>query len=149
MKTAYFHRAYWCYENNLGIAKIHHEPLGIFAILFENGVPVVNVNFLKKDEFSYYWQKYKKQGITLHLGLKVGIDTELTRVIEKENIFKFPEINLEVKLEHNSQSLVLTQKPEVQPRQLRYFRPMDGEWTEFEDDVFVEYKPCDSLIDVR
>lgn len=133
MKTAYFHRAYWCYDNNLGIAKIHHEPLGIFAILFENGIPIVNVNFLKKDEFSYYWQKYKKQGITLHLGMKVGIDTELTRVIEKENIFKFPEINLEVKLENN----------------VRYFRSLDGEWTEFDDDVFVEYKPCDSLIDVR
>lgn len=87
----------------------------------------------KKDEFSYYWQKYKKQGISLHLGMKVGIDTELTRVIEKENIFKFPEINLEVKLENNT----------------RYFRSLDGEWTEFEDDVFVEYKPCDSLVDVR
>ncbi|AUB41949.1 hypothetical protein COO91_08040 [Nostoc flagelliforme CCNUN1] len=133
MKTAYFHRAYWCYENNLGIAKIHHGPLGIFAILFENGIPIINVNFLKKDEFSYYWQKYKKQGISLHLGMKVGIDTELTRVIEKENIFKFPEINLEVKLENNT----------------RYFRSLDGEWTEFEDDVFVEYKPCDSLVDVR
>lgn len=133
MITAYFHRAYWCYENNLGIAKIHHKPLGIFAILFENGIPIINVNFLKKDDFSYYWQKYKKQGITLHLGMKVGVDTELTRVIEKESILKFPDINLEVKLENN----------------VRYFRSLDGEWTEFEDDVFVEYKPCDSLIDVR
>jgi hypothetical protein len=131
--TAYFHRAYWCYENNLGIAKIHHEPLGIFAILFEDGIPKANVNFLDKNEFSYYWQKYKKAGITLHLGMKVGIDTELTRVIEKENIFKFSEINLEVKLENNT----------------RFFRPFNGDWFEFEDDVFVDYQPCNSLIDVR
>jgi hypothetical protein len=117
----------------LGIAKIHYEPLGIFAILFEGGIPKINVNFLDKNEFSYYWQKYKKAGITLHLGMRVGIDTELTRVIEKENIFKFPEINLEVKLEQNT----------------RFFRPLNGEWFEFEDDVFVEYQPCSSLIDVR
>jgi hypothetical protein len=117
----------------LGIAKIHYEPLGIFAILFEGGVPQVNVNFLDKNEFSYYWQKYKKKGITLHLGMRVGIDTELTRVTEKENIFHFPEINLSVKLEESS----------------RYFRPLDGEWTIFQDDVFVEYQPCSSLIDVR
>lgn len=133
MITAYFHRAYWCYENNLGIAKIHHEPLGIFAILFEGGIPQINVNFLDKKEFSYYWQKYQKQGIALHLGMRVGIDTELTRVIEKENIFKFPEINLEIKLENNT----------------RFFRPLNGEWFEFEDDVFVDYQPCNSLIDVR
>ncbi|BAZ33766.1 hypothetical protein NIES4074_62800 (plasmid) [Cylindrospermum sp. NIES-4074] len=133
MQTAYFHRAYWSYENNLGIAKIHYPALGIFALLFENGIPITNVNFLDKQEFSYYWQKYQKQGITLHLGMKVGIDTELTKVIDKENLFKFTDINLEVKLENNA----------------RYFRPLDGEWTEFEDDVFVEYKPCDSLIDVR
>lgn len=148
MQTAYFHRAYWCYENNIGIAKIHYPDLGIFALLFENGIPINNVNFLDKKEFSYYWQKYKKQGITLHLGMKLGIDTEIIRVIEQENIFKFPEINLSVKLENS----------------IRYFRPLDtqkygleispnrttsGDWTEFQDDVFVEYQPCDSLIDVR
>ncbi|WP_341529970.1 hypothetical protein WKK05_12020 [Nostoc sp. UHCC 0302] len=133
MQTAHFHRAYWCYENNLGIAKIHYESLGIFAILFENGIPQVNVNFLDKKEFSYYWQKYKKAGVTLCLGVMIDRDVELTRVIEKENVFKFQEINLEVKLENN----------------IRYFRPMGGEWLEFEYDVFVEYKPCNSLIDVR
>ncbi|BCL40026.1 hypothetical protein [Nostoc sp. MS1] len=133
MQTAYFHRAYWNYENNLGIAKIHYPALGIFALLFENGTPITNVNFLDKQEFSYYWQKYQKQGITLHLGMRVGIDTELTKVIEKENVFKFPDINLEIKLDNNT----------------RHFRSLDGEWTEFEDDVFVEYQPCDSLIDVK
>ncbi len=133
MQTAHFHRAYWSYDDNLGIAKIHYEPLGIFAILFEGGIPKINVNFLDKKEFSYYWQKYKKAGVTLHLGMRVGIDTELTRVFEKENIFRFPEINLEIKLENST----------------RYFRPLDGKWTEFQDDVFVEYQPCDSLIDVR
>lgn len=133
MQTAYFHRAYWCYENNLGIAKIHYPPLGIFALLFEGGSPQVNVNFLDKNEFSYYWQKYRKAGITLHLGVQIDRDVELTRVIERDNIFKFTEINLEVKLENNS----------------RYFRPVDGEWQEFTDDVFVEYQPCKSLIDVR
>lgn len=165
MQTADFHRTYWCYENNLGIAKIHYPPLGIFAMLFENTVPITNVNFLDKRVFSYYWQKYHKQGITLHLGMKIGIDTELTRVIEKENIFKFPEINLEVrlevKLENNSHSLVFTQEP--QPVIIRYFRPLNsakcgfgvssevtsGKWQEFEDDVFVDYQPCTSLIDVR
>ncbi|AUB42156.1 hypothetical protein COO91_09760 (plasmid) [Nostoc flagelliforme CCNUN1] len=96
-------------------------------------MPQVNVNFLDKNEFSYYWQKYKKAGITLHLGMRVGIDTELTRVIEKENIFKFPEINLSVKLENNT----------------RYFSSLNGEWEEFIDDVFVDYQPCNSLIDVR
>jgi hypothetical protein len=101
--------------------------------LFENNVPQINVNFLDKKEFSYYWQKCKKAGVTLHLGMRVGIDTELTRVIEKENIFRFPEINLEIKLENST----------------RYFRPLDGKWMEFQDDVFVEYQPCDSLIDVR
>ncbi|MBW4617223.1 MAG: hypothetical protein KME21_29110 [Desmonostoc vinosum HA7617-LM4] len=133
MQTAYFHRAYWCYENNLGIAKIHYPPLGIFALLFENGIPVTNVNFLNKSEFSYYWQKYKKVGVTLHLGVQIDRDVELTRVIEQENILKFPEINLEIKLENN----------------IRYFRGLEGEWFEFEDDVFVEYQPCNSLIDVR
>lgn len=133
MRTAHFHRAYWCYENNLGIAKIHHEPLGIFALLFEGGIPIVNVNFLSKDEFSYYWQKYKKLEVILHLGVQIDRDVELTRVIEKENIFIFPEINLEVKLESNC----------------RYFRPLNGEWQEFEDDIFVEYQACKSLIDVR
>ncbi|MBE9210078.1 hypothetical protein IQ244_27000 [Nostoc sp. LEGE 06077] len=133
MQTAYFHRAYWSYENNVGIAKIHYPDLGIFALLFENGVPIINVNFLDRNEFSYYWQKYQKSGISLHFGLKIGIDTELTRVIQKENIFIFPEINLEVKLESTS----------------RYFRPLNREWIPFQDDVFVEYQPCDSLIDVK
>ncbi|MBD2505598.1 hypothetical protein [Anabaena azotica] len=133
MQTAYFHRAYWSYENNLGIAKIHYPALGIFALLFENGTPITNVNFLDKQEFSYYWQKYQKQEIALHLGMRVGIDTELTKVIEKENVFKFPDINLEVKIENNT----------------RHFRSLDGEWKEFEDDVFVEYQPCDSLINVE
>lgn len=133
MQTAHFHRAYWCYENNLGIAKIHYEPLGIFAILFEGGVPQVNVNFLDKNEFSYYWQKYRKAGVNLLLGVQIDRDVELTRVIEKDNIFKFPEINLEVKLENNVRSL---QTLGI------------GEWIEFQDDVFVEYQPCKSLIHV-
>ncbi|BAY99890.1 hypothetical protein NIES37_38730 [Tolypothrix tenuis PCC 7101] len=132
MQTAYFHRAYWCYENNLGIAKIHYPALGIFALVFENGIPKINVNFLDKKEFSYYWQQYKKLGITLHLGMKIGIDTELIRVIQKDNLVTFPDINLEIKLEENC----------------RYFRTLNGEWTEFQDDVFVEYQPCDSLINV-
>lgn len=133
MQTAYLHRAYWCYEKDLGIAKIHYEPLGILALLFENGIPQINVNFLDKKQFSYYWQKYKKAGVTLHLGVIIDRDVELTRVIEKENVFKFPEINLEIKLENN----------------VRFFRPLNQEWQEFEDDVFVEYQPCNSLIDVR
>lgn len=133
MQTAHFHRAYWCYENNLGIAKIHYEPLGIFAILFEGGVPQVNVNFLDKNEFSYYWQKYRKAGVNLLLGVQIDRDVELTRVIEKDNIFKFPEINLEVKLENNVRSLQTLGT---------------GEWIEFQDDVFVEYQPCKSLIHV-
>jgi hypothetical protein len=133
LQTAHFHRAYWSYDDNLGIAKIHYEPLGIFAILFENNVPKTNVNFLDKHEFSYYWQKYKKAGVTLHLGTRVGIDTELTRVTEKDNTFQFPEINLEVKLGEDG----------------RYFRQLNGRWTAFQDDVFVEYQPCDSLIDVK
>lgn len=133
MQTAHFHRAYWCYENNLGIAKIHYEPLGIFAILFEGGVPQVNVNFLEKNEFSYYWQKYRKAGVNLLLGVQIDRDVELTRVIEKNNIFKFYEINLEVKLENN----------------VRSFRTVGAEeWIEFQDDVFVEYQPCKSLIHV-
>jgi hypothetical protein len=132
LQTAYFHRAYWCYENSLGIAKIHYPSLGIFALVFENGIPKINVNFLDKKEFSYYWQQYKKLGITLNLGMKVGIDTELIRVIQKDNFVTFPDINLEIKLEENC----------------RYFRPLNGEWTEFQDDVFVEYQPCDSLINV-
>lgn len=132
MQTAYFHRAYWCYENNLGIAKIHYPALGIFALVFENIIPKINVNFLDKKEFSYYWQQYKKLGITLRLGMRVGIDTELIRVIQKDNLVTFPDINLEIKVEENC----------------RYFRPLDGEWTEFQDDVFVEYQPCDSLINV-
>jgi hypothetical protein len=133
LQTAHFHRAYWCYEKDLGIAKIHYQPLGILALLFENGIPQVNVNFLDKKEFSYYWQKYKKAGVTLNLGVQIDRDVELTRVIEKENVFKFPEINLEIKLENN----------------VRFFRPLNAEWQEFEDDVFVEYQPCNSLIDVR
>jgi hypothetical protein len=133
LQTAHFHRAYWCYENNLGIAKIHYEPLGIFAILFEGGVPQVNVNFLEKNEFSYYWQKYRKAGVNLLLGVQIDRDVELTRVIEKNNIFKFHEINLEVKLENN----------------VRSFRTIGAEeWIEFQDDVFVEYQPCKSLIHV-
>ena len=123
MQTAYFHRAYWCYEKNLGIAKIHYEPLGIFAILFEGGVPQVNVNFLDKNEFSYYWQKYRKAGVNLFLGVQIDRDVELTRVIEQDNIFKFPEINLSVKLENNVRSLQTLGT---------------AEWIEFQDDVFVE-----------
>jgi hypothetical protein len=133
LQTAYFHRAYWCYENNLGIAKIHYEPLGIFAILFEGGIPKINVNFLDNQEFSYYWQKYRKAGMNLLLGVQIDRDVDLTRVIEKNNIFKFPEINLEVKLENN----------------IRSFRTVEAEeWIEFQDDVFVEYEPCKSLIHV-
>jgi hypothetical protein len=131
--TAHLHRAYWSYDKNLGIAKIHHPDLGIFAILFENNLPQINVNFLDKKEFSYYWQQYKKVGITLSAGMQIDRDVQLTRVFEQENLFKFPEINLEIKLENNT----------------RYFRPIGGDWQQFEDDVFVEYKPCESLIDVR
>ncbi|MBD6621240.1 hypothetical protein FNW02_37510 [Komarekiella sp. 'clone 1'] len=134
MQTAYFHRAYWCYENNLGIAKIHYEPLGIFAILFEGGIPKVNVNFLDNQEFSYYWQQYKNKGVNLVLGVQIDRDVQLTKVIDQENVFKFSEINLEVKLENST----------------RHFRSLKAtEWTEFQDDVFVEYQPCKSLIHVR
>lgn len=133
MKTAYLHRACWSYEESLGIVKIHHTSLGIFAILYDGGIPQENVNFLEKEAFHYYWKKYNKLGIRLEFGYQVDRDVELTRVYENENLFKFPEINLDVKLENNK----------------RYFRPLDGEWQEFEDDVFVEYQPCKSLIDVR
>lgn len=132
MQTAYFHRAYWCYENNLGIAKIHYEPLGIFAILFEACIPRININFLDEKEFSYYWQQYKKAGVTLIAGMQIDRDVELTRVVERDNVFEFPEINLQIKLENN----------------IRWFRPVNGEWIKFEDDVFVNYKPCKSLIHV-
>jgi hypothetical protein len=133
LQTAQLHRAYWSYEHNLGIAKIHYEPLGVFAIFFENKTPQINVNFMDKSECTYYRQQYKKAGVTLALGVIVGVDTEVTRVIERDNVFTFPEINLEVKLENCC----------------RYFRPVGGEWTAFEDDVFVEYQPCNSLIDVK
>jgi len=88
---------------------------------------------LDKNEFSYYWQKYRKAGVNLLLGVQIDRDVELTRVIEKDNIFKFPEINLEVKLENNVRSLQTLGT---------------GEWIEFQDDVFVEYQPCKSLIHV-
>ncbi|HYW17701.1 MAG TPA: hypothetical protein VE956_00055 [Nodularia sp. (in: cyanobacteria)] len=133
MKTAQIHRAYWSYENNLGIAKIHHPNLGIFAMLFENNTPVINVNFLEKEQFTYYYQQYRKAGVKLSLGVQIDRDVDVIRVFEAENLFRFPEISLEVKLENNA----------------RYFRPLDGEWQQFEDDKFVEYKPCKSLIDVR
>ncbi|MBD2491950.1 hypothetical protein [Aulosira sp. FACHB-615] len=145
MQIADFHRAYWSDEHNTGIAKIHYPDLGILALLFEDGVPKKNVNFLDKNERSYYWQKYRKKGITLHLGMKVGIDTEKVRVIKRDNIFKFPDINLEIRVGDNS--LVLPEQ--IPTEQVRYFRPIDGEWQQFEDDVFVEYQPCDSLVDVR
>ena len=133
MKTAYLHRACWSYEQSLGIVKIHHTGLGIFAILFESGIPQENVNFLEKEAFNYYWKKYNKLGIRLEFGYQVDRDVELTRVYEQDNLVKFPEINLEVKLENNA----------------RYFRPLEGKWQKFEDDVFVEYQHCRSLIDVK
>ncbi|WP_143861689.1 hypothetical protein [Nostoc linckia] len=133
MQTADFHRAYWNYEANLGIGKIHHPDLGIFALLFESGSPVCNVNFLDKNQFSYYWQQYKKKGTPLTLGMQIDRDVEVIRVIKQDNLLKFPDLNLEIKLEDN----------------VRYFRSLDGKWQAFEDDVFVEYKPCDSLINVR
>jgi hypothetical protein len=117
--------------------KIHHEPLGIFALLFIKNIPIENVNFLNKQATSYYWQQFKNKGITLHLGVQIDRDVQVTRVLEKENIFTFLEINLEIKLENNQ----------------RCFRPLDGansdEWLIFQDDIFVEYQPCKSLIDVR
>nr|MDZ8061880.1 hypothetical protein [Nostoc sp. EkiNYC01] len=133
MQTAYFHRAYWDYERQLGIAKIHQEDLGVFAFVFENFSPKVNVNFQDKTQFTYYWQQYKAHGATLRLGVQIDRDVEIIKVTKKENIFQFPTINLEVKLENN----------------IRYFRSIGGDWQEFEDDMFVEYQPCKSLIDVR
>lgn len=102
-------------------------------MFFENASPKANVNFLDKTQFSYYWQKCKSLGIQLILGMQVDRDIELIRVEEESNLFRFPEINLEVKLENNG----------------RYFRQTQGEWQQFQDDVFVEYKPCESLINVK
>ena len=130
MKTAHFHRAYWSYDHNLGIAKIHHPALGIFAMFFENASPKANINFLDKAQFSYYWQQCKSLGVHLSLGVQLDRDVQLIRVEEQENLFNFPEINLEIKLEDNT----------------RYFRCFGGNWQQFQDDVFVEYKPCESLI---
>ncbi|WP_225226310.1 hypothetical protein [Komarekiella delphini-convector] len=134
----------------MGIAKIHYEPLGIFAILFEGGIPKINVNFLDQNEFSYYWQKYRKAGVNLLLGVQIDRDVELTRVIDKDKVFEFPEINLSVKLENNTRYFCAIGESALRegfPPQV-IVNPKGQEWTEFQDDVFVEYQPCKSLIHV-
>ncbi|MBW4617510.1 MAG: hypothetical protein KME21_30720 [Desmonostoc vinosum HA7617-LM4] len=133
MKTAQFHRAYWDYDSNTGAGKIHYKPLGVIAFIFENGCPKLDVNFLDKDEVSYYRQQYKKQGVTWRLGVQIDRDVDLVRVTESENIFTFEELNLEVKTEDA----------------VRSFRQLNGEWIVIENAHFVEYQRCDSLLLVK
>ncbi len=133
METAQFHRAFWDYDTNIGIGKIHYKPLGIIAFSFEDGLPKFDVNFLDKDEISYYRAAYKKQGVLLRLGVQIDRDIDVVRVTKSNNIFTFPELDLSVKIEGNS----------------RWFRPIGGEWTVIENAPFIEYQRCDSLIFVN
>ena len=87
MEIAQFHRAYWHYETNTGIGKIHYEPLGIIAFVFEDNVPKHDVNFLDEDEVKYYRQQYKKAGIPLTLGVQIDRDVEQVRVQKLEDVF--------------------------------------------------------------
>ncbi|PMB03577.1 hypothetical protein CEN49_22915 [Fischerella thermalis CCMEE 5273] len=130
MKTAQFHRAYWNYETNTGIGKLHYQPLGILAFVFEDGEPQYDTNFLDADEIAYYRKNYKKHGRILTIGVQFDRDIDLVRVTENENIYTFCELNLEVKTEGEN----------------RFFRRLDGEWQEIENSPVVEYQRCDSLI---
>lgn len=134
METAQFHRAYWSYEHNLGIVKIHDWELGILAFLYRNNSPQRGVNFLDTNEFSYYWQKFNRMGIKLHLGVNLSKDVEIIEVIHRSSDWvQFPDVNLEFKIENN----------------FAYFKPLDSEgWVQYEP-AQVEYKPIKSLIDVR
>lgn len=134
METAQFHRAYWHYPTSTGIGKIHHEPLGVLAFVFENGIPMHDANFLDANEMAYYRQEYRKVGRILAICVQLNRDVELVRVITEENhlddqTFKFAQLNLEIKLNNK----------------LRYYRQPDGKWALI-NVPFVEYKRCDSLI---
>ncbi|MFB2768591.1 hypothetical protein ACE1AT_04770 [Pelatocladus sp. BLCC-F211] len=130
METAQFHRAYWDYQTNTGIGKLHHPELGILAFVFEDGEPKFDTNFLDANEVAYYRQNYKKLGRTLIIGVQVDRDIDLVRVTENENIYTFGELNLEIKTEGTN----------------RFFRRQGGEWQEIENAPIVEYQRCDSLI---
>lgn len=134
METAQFHRAYWHASSNTGIGKIHYEPLGVIAFIFENGVPQFDTNLLDADEMSYYRQEYRKSGRTLDIGVQINRDVDLIRVSTEEsnfneNIFKFEGLGLEIKTNGK----------------LRYYLQTDGKWALIKA-PFVEYKRCDSLI---
>ncbi len=133
MEIAQFHRAYWHYASNSGIAKLHCESLSIVGFIFECGVPRTDIDFLSSDEVSYCRQVYKKSGRPLTLGVQIDRDKDLIRVVKDEESFVFPEINLAIKIFKKN----------------RYFRHLQGEWIKFRNDSVIEYQRCDSLICVN
>ncbi|MFK0731379.1 MAG: hypothetical protein ACFKPT_02790 [Gloeotrichia echinulata GP01] len=129
MKTGQLHRAWWNYDKNTGIAKIHYPVVGVLAFAFEDGVPKINVNFTDEDEVKYYRQQYKKQGIPLTIGVQIDRDVDMIQVIEEEDIIQIPEHNLEIQVTGS----------------FRQFRATEGNWQVIDAPV-IEFQRCDSLI---
>ncbi|MCC5634638.1 hypothetical protein LC593_02005 [Nostoc sp. CHAB 5844] len=129
MKTGQLHRAWWNYEQNIGIAKIHYPIVGVLAFTFEHGIPKINVNFTNEDEVKYYRQQYKKKGVPLTIGVQIDRDVDMIQVIEDGDIIQIPEQNLEIQVNGD----------------IRQFRPTSGKW-EIIDAPIIEFKRCDSLI---
>lgn len=144
MKTfADLHRAWWNYDENLGIAKIHHPEWGVLAFLFENNTPIHNVDFTSGDEIKYYRQQYGRRAKTLTIGVQIDRDVNKVMVIQdsesiaipdvplqgESKLFKVTELNLEIWLQGA----------------FRYFRASGGEWKLIEAPT-IEYQACKSLI---
>ena len=131
METAQFHRAFWHYQTNTGIGKIHYQQLGVIAFVFEDEIPKFDTNFLDEDEINYYRNKYNKVGRFLSIGVQIDRDVDIVHVIKTGDSLVFEELNLEIRITSDS----------------RYFRALGSEeWILIENALFVEYKRCDSLI---
>lgn len=131
METAQFHRAFWHYQTNTGIGKIHDQRLGIIAFVFEDGIPKFDTNFLDEDEINYYRNKYNKVGRFLSIGVQIDRDVDIVPVRKTGDYLVFAELNLEIRMTSDS----------------RYFRHGGSEeWVLVENAPLVEYKRCDSLI---
>lgn len=132
MEIAQFHKCYWDAQHNTGIGKIHYQPIGVIAFLFEELVPIQDVNILNLDEVSYIRQEYRDIGISLGIGVQIDRDVSLVPVSRFENGVEFKKLNLVI----------------MQKDGMRYFCDHDKKWVEIESPP-IEYQRCDSLIMVR
>lgn len=141
-RTAEFHRMHWDYQKQCGLAKIHYEDIGVFALAFEEGCKPIAAVEPTDNELKMWCDRLKRVGASLVNGFNVSRDKEIVLVKEQNGIFLFSGINLEMGLSSSSAIVTTGHYPGDNSYQFRV-RGSDI-WQDFDAPVY-EYAPCRSL----